>query len=40
MNFKLFRDFLFLLPTETSHHLSMQSIGWLQQMNLASLIAR
>ena len=40
MNFKLIRDLLFLLPTETSHHLSMQSIGWLQQMNLASLIAR
>lgn len=40
MNFNLLRDLLFLLPTEMSHHLSMQSIGWLHQMNLAALIAR
>ncbi|MGK0397669.1 MAG: dihydroorotate dehydrogenase, partial [Candidatus Azotimanducaceae bacterium] len=40
MSFNALRELLFLLPTETSHHLSMQSIAWLQQMNLTPLIAK
>jgi len=40
MSFNALRELLFLLPTETSHYLSMQSIAWLQQMNLTSLIAK
>jgi dihydroorotate dehydrogenase len=40
MNYNFFRDLLFLLPTETSHHLSLQSIGWLEQLNLTPLLAR
>ncbi len=40
MNFKIIRDLLFLLPTETSHHLSLQSIGLLHQLKLSSFLAR
>jgi dihydroorotate dehydrogenase len=40
MNYKSIRDLLFLLPTETSHHLSLQSISLLQQWNLTALVAR
>ncbi len=40
MNYRLIRDLLFCLPTEPSHHLSLQSISLLQQWNLSSLIAR
>ena len=40
MNYKTIRDLLFLLPTETSHHLSLQSISLLQQWNLTALVAR
>ncbi len=31
---------LFLLPTEASHHVSLQSIGLMEQLKLTSLIAR
>lgn len=40
MNYKTIRDLLFLLPTEPSHHLSLQSISLLQQWNLSALVAR
>lgn len=40
MKFNALRDLLFLLPTETSHHLSMQSVAWMEQLNLSPLIAR
>ena len=40
MNYKTIRDLLFLLPTETSHHLSLQAISLLQQWNLTALVAR
>lgn len=40
MNYNLFRDLLFLLPTETSHHLSLQAIGWLEWLKLTPLLAR
>ena len=40
MKFNALRDLLFLLPTETSHHLSLQSVSWLEQMNLSPLIAK
>ena len=40
MSFNALRELLFLLPAESSHHLSMQSIAWLQQMKLAPLIAK
>lgn len=40
MSFSALRELLFLLPTESSHHVSMQSIAWLQQMKLASLVAK
>ncbi|MCB1691749.1 MAG: quinone-dependent dihydroorotate dehydrogenase [Pseudomonadales bacterium] len=40
MNYDTLRDLLFLLPTEASHHLSLQSIALMRQLNLTSLIAR
>jgi dihydroorotate dehydrogenase len=40
MKFNALRDLLFLLPTETSHHLSMQSVAVLEQLNLTPLIAK
>lgn len=40
MNYKTIRDLLFLLPTETSHQLSLQAISLLQQWNLTALVAR
>ena len=40
MNYETLRDMLFLLPTEASHHVSLQSIGLMEQLKLTSLIAR
>ena len=40
MNYEALRNMLFLLPAEVSHHVSMQSIGLMEQLNLTSLIAR
>jgi len=40
MNYQTIRNLLFLLPTEPSHHLSLQSISLLQQWNLSALLAR
>lgn len=40
MSYKVIRDLLFLLPPETSHHISMQAINWLGQTRLSSLLAR
>lgn len=40
MKFNALRDLLFLLPTEMSHHVSMQSMAWLEHMNLSPLIAK
>ncbi|HIG42397.1 MAG: quinone-dependent dihydroorotate dehydrogenase [bacterium] len=40
MKYKTLQDLLFLLPTETSHHLSLESIGLMQQLKLTPLIAR
>ena len=40
MNYALFRDLLFLLPPEASHHLSLQSMAWLERFNLSPLLAR
>ena len=40
MNYEALRNMLFLLPAEVSHHVSMQSIGLMEQLRLTSLIAR
>ena len=40
MNYEALRNMLFLLPAEVSHHVSMQSIGLMEQLSLTSLIAR
>lgn len=40
MNYHFLRDIMFMMPTEASHHLSLQSIALLEQLNLSSLIAR
>ncbi len=40
MNYSLFRDLLFLMPPEASHHLSLQSMTWLERFNLSPLLAR
>lgn len=40
MNYQYLKNLLFLLPTETSHTISLQSISLLQQLKLAPLIAR
>jgi len=40
MNYKSLQKLLFLLPTETSHHLSLQSVALMQQMNLSALVAK
>ncbi|MFT7684861.1 MAG: dihydroorotate dehydrogenase [Candidatus Azotimanducaceae bacterium] len=39
MNYDLLQKLMFLLPTETSHHLSLQSIALMEQLNLSSLVA-
>ncbi|MFT5210586.1 MAG: dihydroorotate dehydrogenase [Flavobacterium sp.] len=39
MKYDLLQKLLFLLPTETSHHLSLQSIALMEQLNLSSLVA-
>jgi len=40
MNYETIRNLLFMLPTEASHHVSLQSIGLMEQLGLTSLIAR
>ena len=40
MSYRALRDFMFLLPTETSHHLSLTSMDWMQRLQLSSLMAR
>ncbi|MFT6318287.1 MAG: dihydroorotate dehydrogenase, partial [Candidatus Azotimanducaceae bacterium] len=40
MIYRALRDLLFLLPAETSHHLSLGSMDWLQRLQLSSLMAR
>jgi len=40
MSYQHLKNLLFLLPTETSHYFSLQSISLLQQLKLAPLIAR
>ena len=40
MNYKSLQKLLFLLPTETSHHLSLQSVALMRQMNLSALVAK
>jgi dihydroorotate dehydrogenase len=37
--FSLIRGLLFTLPTETSHHLALDAIKWLQKCGLAGLVA-
>lgn len=40
MSYELLQKLLFLLPTETSHHLSLQSVALMQKMNLSALLAK
>ncbi len=40
MNYEALRNLLFLLPAEAAHHVSLQSIGLMEQLKLTSLIAR
>ncbi len=40
MTYDALRKLLFLLPEETAHHVSMQSIALLDQLRLSSLVAR
>jgi len=40
MSYRALRDLLFLLPAETSHHLSLTSMDWLQRLQLSPLMAR
>jgi dihydroorotate dehydrogenase len=40
MSYRALRDFMFLLPTETSHHLSLAAMDWMQRLQLSSLMAR
>ncbi len=37
--YSLIRRLLFLLPTETSHHLSLAAIKWLEKLGLSGLVA-
>ena len=39
MKYDLLQKLLFLLPAEASHHLSLQSIALMEQLNLSSLVA-
>jgi dihydroorotate dehydrogenase len=40
MNYETIRNLLFMLPAEASHHVSLQSIGLMEQLKLTSLVAR
>jgi dihydroorotate dehydrogenase len=37
--YSLIRRLLFLLPTETSHHLSLAAIKWLERLGISGLVA-
>jgi len=40
MKYQTIRDLLFMLPPETAHHLSLESIGLLYRLHLQGVIAR
>ena len=40
MKFETLRDILFMLPPETAHHLSLESIGLLRRLNLSGMVAK